>query len=445
MVAITEFEVQGVPVAKLAREYGTPLFVYDGDVLVGQYEGLRQRLHPKLEMFYSLKANPNVSVTALLRSQGARAEVSSAAELVTARRAGVPPEDVIFVGPGKSAEELAACLDEDIFAVICESLGELELIDELARLRGTVARVALRINPAFSTKRSGLVMGGKPRQFGIDEEQLGRLGNPARRFPGVRLMGVHVYMGTRILAADVVIENTRRIFALARRVSAELDFPLELVDIGGGVGVAYFDGEKDIDPAALAGGLDPVIEEFAAASPGTRLVMELGRYLTALAGTYVVRVRYVKTSRGQRFAVTDGGTHHHMAAVGIGSFAKRNFPMRLLGRTEAPAEHWTVTGPLCTPNDTLAKDIALPPVRSGDLLEVQRSGAYGPTASPVLFLGHGAPAEVLVHHGRPYLIRDRDRVEDLLRPQHLHDFPVPRGAGSELPIRPKAGRPLRGT
>jgi diaminopimelate decarboxylase len=419
---MTGFEMQGIAVSELARDYGTPLFVYDGDVLVSRYEDLRRRMHPRLEIFFSLKANPNVSVCALLHSKGARAEVSSAAELLTATRAGVAPRDIVFVGPGKSADELAACLDEDIFAIVCESLGELELIDRLARSRGKVARVALRINPSFAVKGAGLTMGGKPRQFGIDEAQLEEVGNAARRFPGLRLMGVHVYMGTRILAEDVVIENTRRILELARKVSASLDFPLEMVDIGGGLGVAYFDSERDIDPSALAAGLEPVIAEFVAASPHTRLVMELGRYLTALAGTYVVRVRYVKNSLGQRFAITDGGTHHHMAAVGIGSFVKRNFPMRHLDRTEEPTESWTVTGPLCTPNDTLAKDIALPPVRPGDLLGVMRSGAYGPTASPVLFLSHGAPAEVLVHCGRPYLIRDRDRAEDLLRPQHLLDF-----------------------
>jgi diaminopimelate decarboxylase len=331
----------------------------------------------------------------------------------------------VFVGPGKSAEELAACLDERIFAVVVESLGELELLDELARARGVVAPVAIRVNPAFSGKRSGLVMGGKPRQFGVDEEQLDAVGAAAARLPGVRLMGVHAYMGTRILGADAVVENTRRILELAERTAERLGFDLELVDVGGGVGVAYFPGEEDVDPAALAAGLEPVVTGFATAHPRTRMAMELGRYLTAAAGTYVVRVRYVKTSLGRRFAVTDGGTHHHMAAVGIGSFVKRDFPLRLLDRAGEPAGTWTVTGPLCTPNDTLAKDAELPELRPGDLLGVLRSGAYGPTASPTLFLGHGAPAEVLVHGGRALLVRDRDRVEDLLRPQHLHDFPDP--------------------
>jgi diaminopimelate decarboxylase len=229
-------------------------------------------------------------------------------------------------------------------------------------------------------------------------------------------------MGTRILSEEAIAENTERIFELACRVSDVLEFPLEVVDIGGGLGVAYFDGERDLDLPLLAARVNPIIAEFADGHPDTRLVMELGRYLTATSGTYVVCVHYVKESMGERFAVADGGTNHHMAAVGIGSFVKRNFPMRVLNRIDEPAtESWHVTGPLCTPNDTLGKKVALPPVRPGDLVGVLRSGAYGPTASPVLFLSHGYPAEVLVRNGQAHLVRSRDTVEDLLRHQHLPD------------------------
>ncbi|RFU41883.1 type III PLP-dependent enzyme [Actinomadura logoneensis] len=417
-----EYQVQGVPVSDLARRYGTPFFVYDGQVLHDRFHGLRRRLHSAVEIFYSLKANPNVSVCALLRSFGARAEISSLVELRTARRAGVAPEDIIFLGPGKSRQELAACLDEGVFAIVCESFPELALVDELARDRGVRAPVALRINPSFAVKRSGLAMGGKPRQFGIDEEQVFAEAGLAGRFPGVEVIGVHVYMGTRILEEDVVVENTTRILELAERVAAHLAVPLRMVDVGGGLGVDYFSGETGLDPAVLAGKLDPVIAGFTARHPGTRLIMEVGRYLTAESGTYVVAVRYVKTSMGERFAVADGGTNHHMAAVGIGSFVKRNFPMAVLNRLDEPAtEDWNITGPLCTPNDTLGKKVPLPPVRAGDLIGVLRSGAYGPTASPVLFLSHGYPAEVLVHEGRPHLIRERDLPEDLMARQRLYD------------------------
>ncbi|MFF7992067.1 type III PLP-dependent enzyme [Kitasatospora xanthocidica] len=418
-----EFEIQGLGITELAERFGTPLYLYDGDVLRERITAVRDRLHPGLEVFYSLKANPNVSVCALLHAFGARAELSSLTELATARRAGVAPHDMLFLGPGKSPEELAACLDEGVFAIICESFGELAVIDELATARGRTANVVLRVNPEFAVKGSGLTMGGKPRQFGIDEAQLLAADGLAGRHPGVRLMGVQVYMGTRILAAEAVVENTERILALAERVSERLAFPLELVDIGGGLGVAYFDGERDLDLDALAAGVNPLIDAFVRRHPGTRMVMELGRYLTAMAGTYVVRVRYVKESMGEKFAVADGGTNHHMAAVGIGSFVKRNFPMTLLNRIDEPAtESWNVTGPLCTPNDTLGKKAALPPVRPGDLIGVERSGAYGPSASPVFFLSHGHPAEVLVWQGRASLVRERDRHQDLLDRQHLVDI-----------------------
>jgi len=368
-----------------------------------------------------LKANPNVSICALLHSLGARAEVSSMVELMTARRAGVEPRDIIFLGPGKSADELAACLDEHVYAVVCESFEELRLIDELAAARGETADVALRVNPSFRAVGSGLTMSGKPRQFGIDADQLLAVPDLGSRHPHVRLMGVQVYLGTRILSEQDIIDNTSRILALAVELSGALGVDLDFVDVGGGLGVAYFAKERDLDHVRLAEGLNPLFAEFADAHPETRLAMELGRYLAALCGTYVMRVRYVKTSMGERFAVTDGGTHHHMAAVGIGSFVKRNFPMVLLNRMdEEAAEAWQVCGPLCTPNDTLGKDVPLPPVRAGDLIGVLRSGAYGPTASPGLFLSHGYPAEVLVDEGVDHLVRERDRPADLLRPQRLY-------------------------
>lgn len=419
---MTEHEVQGIPVSELARTYGTPLYVYDADVLRRQYERLRDALHPAVDIFYSLKSNPNIAVFSLLRSWGAGAEVSSLAELTTARRAGVAPDDVIFLGPGKSRAELVACVDDRVYATICESFSELENLNELAGARGVVAPVAVRVNPRFEVTGGGLTMGGKPRQFGIDEEQLDAPGLP-QRFPWLRFIGVHAYVGTRILNEQVVVDNTARILELAERIAVTAGFPLEFVDVGGGLGVAYFDNERDLDIAVLTDGLNPIVAEFAARHPATRLVMELGRYLSADAGLFVVGVRYVKTSRGERFAIADGGTNHHMAAVGIGSFVKRNFPMALLNRIDEPAsESWTVTGPLCTPGDTLGRKVALPPVRPGDLLGVFRSGAYGPSASPVLFLSHGHPAEVIVHERRHHLVRERDQVADLLGRQRLPTF-----------------------
>ncbi|WP_245812423.1 type III PLP-dependent enzyme [Actinophytocola xinjiangensis] len=406
--------------ADLAAEFGTPLFAYDATSLTGALTELRTALPPALEVFYSLKANPNLGVVATLAGAGARAEVSSLVELRTALLAGVSPADVIFLGPGKSAEELAACLDAGIYAVVVESFAELADLNRMAAHRGRRQRVLLRINPATAARGSRLTMGGKPRQFGIDEHEVLAAGDLPARHPALDLAGVHAYLGTRILDAADVVANTRQVLDLARRVAAATGIALDAVDVGGGLGVAYFPGEHDPDLDVLRAGLADAIAEFRRDHPATRLLLESGRYLTARAGLYLVGVRYVKTSMGQRFAVTDGGTHHHMAAVGIGSFVKRSFPTQLVGRdATGPTGPWQLTGPLCTPNDTVAKDAELPELARGDLLAIGRSGAYGPTASPGLFLSHGFPAEVLVRDGVAHLVRERDAPEELLGKQRL--------------------------
>lgn len=420
----TQLHVQGIPIDQIVAEHGTPCYVYDSTVLHAVYRRLRDALPPAVDILYSLKANPNISVCAYLRSLGAGAEVSSRAELSTALRAGVPPRDIIFLGPGKTTEDLTACLEAGVHAVVCESLDELTALDRLALDRGlTGVPVLLRVNPDFHTKGSGLAMGGKPRQFGIDAEQLRDAGDLLAGLRGVRPIGLHAYMGTRFLNHTDVVHNTSQILALAEELAGRVGLPLETVDFGGGLGVAYFDNEKDLDVDALTRELSAVIDPFAARHPETRLIMELGRYLTALAGIYVVRALYVKTSMDERFVVVDGGTNHHMAAVGIGSFVKRNFPIRSLTRYhEPPARAYTISGPLCTPNDILGKRVALPEVAPGDLLGVERSGAYGPSASPGLFLSHGYPAEVLVHEGVVHLVAEADEPETLLRRQRLVQF-----------------------
>ncbi|MFJ7152243.1 type III PLP-dependent enzyme [Streptomyces sp. NPDC100445] len=420
----TEFHVQGVPVSRIAEEFGTPLFVYDSEELNSVYRSLRDRLHPAVDVFYSLKANPNISVTSRLGSLGAGAEISSMVELMTVTRAGFAPDDIIFLGPGKTRAELEACVAAGLYAIVCESLDEVTEIEEIAAATGRdEVPVLLRVNPDFHTKGSGLTMGGKPRQFGIDAEILRGSRDLLDGLGRVRVRGFHAYMGTRFLAAEDLANNTRQILALADELARTLGIELQAVDFGGGFGVAYFDNEKDLDLQATLAGINEAVEPFAAAHPGCRLINELGRYLTATCGTYVVRALYVKESMGERFVVADGGTNHHMAAVGVGSFVKRNFPIRSLSRyDDEPVGTCTVTGPLCTPNDVIGKKVVLPTVRAGDLLGVERSGAYGPTASPGLFLGHGFPAEVLVHNGTAHLVRERDRKEDLLTKQRLIDF-----------------------
>lgn len=425
----------GIPAAELADRFDTPLYIYDAGRLTEQYQRLRSALDESVEIFYSLKANPNVAVCQVLHRLGAGAEVSSLAELATAQWAGVPADRTVFLGPGKSPAELAACAQGEVDLLIAESFAELDRYDELARSSGTTLRAVLRVNPDFVVKGAGLTMGGKPRQFGIDEAALFGCGSLAGRWPNVAIVGFQAYMGTRINEEAAIEANTRQILDLAERLAVSTGCPLEVVDVGGGLGVAYFDNERDLDARELTDRLNPIARAFRERHPDTRILMELGRYLTALAGTYLVRVRYVKESHGEPFAVADGGTNHHMAAVGIGSIAKRNFPVSLLNRTAEPDDRrWNVSGPLCTPNDLLVKHAVLPVLRPGDLIGVGRSGAYGLSASPGLFLSHGFPAEVMVHDGVATLVRRRDTVADLLDKQQLIEFGEEKGMSEEKTV-----------
>lgn len=408
--------------AAIADTFGTPVFVYDGDELLRTAASVREVLSDRIAVFFSLKANPNVSVVATLRVAGTRAEVSSLTELHTALRAGHTPEDIMFLGPGKTAAEIDECVALGIFAIVCESVGELDRIELAAQRTGRIQRVVPRVNPSFELKGSGLTMGGKPRQFGIDEEVL-LAGPPLQpRYPGVALVGIHAYMGTRILKESAIVENTERILDLARRIASHQRIPLEFVSVGGGWGVPYFEDEAELDLQVVAAGINAAVASHEATHPQTQVAVELGRYLTATSGSYLTRILYTKESRGERFAVADGGTNHHMAAGGVGSFARRNFPITLVGSTGNDATSaWNIAGPLCTPSDLIAKKVALPELRAGDLIAVLRSGAYGPSASPGLFLSHGFPAEVLVLGGDPRLVRRADTPSVLLAPQILLD------------------------
>lgn len=430
---MAEYAIQGIGISDLVARFETPLYIYDGDVIVRTYQRLRAALDDAVEIFYSLKPNPNISVVRLLNRAGASAEVCSAGELSSALRAGVSPGDILFTGPGKSREELRALVELGIRAVICESFHELAVIDELSAAAGRRTPVLLRINPAFGVRGGRLTMAGRPREFGIDEEQVLAATDLLARHPNVHVLGIHVFTGTRILDAEVVVENTRRIFDLAGKVGEALGFEPRLVDIGGGLGIPYYPGEQELDLGVLAAGVNDAVASFRTRFPDAAVAIEPGRFLVGPSGVYAIAARYVKQSKGERFVITDGGTHQNMAAVGTGTYLKRNFPMALLSDTDRPpAGPCTVTGLLLTPTDTIGRNVELPEIAPGDVIGVFQSGAYGPSASITYMNGQGFPAEVLVHQGKAHLVRSRDTVADLFTHQVLVDFDGPAGAD---PIR----------
>jgi diaminopimelate decarboxylase len=412
-------QIGGVRVSKLAEEFGTPLFAYDESVMQRKWDELRATFPPRFEIYYSVKANPNLNILAFFLAQGAGLEIASAGELYQAREAGCAPARLLFAGPGKTPAELRLALTEGVGEIHAESMLELERIAQIAPDLHRTAPVAIRVNPEGEVQGGAMRMGGKPAPFGIDEELLDAVLDFALSQPSIEFRGIHIFAGTQILDSEILLAQYRKGVQIAKRVARRLHQPLHSLDFGGGLGVPYFPHENPLDLAILRAGLVDLEREIATDPDfmGTRLVIEPGRYLIAEAGVYLTRVLDVKISRGKKFVILDGGMNHHLAASGnLGQTIKRNFPIAVATKWGRPHEETVeVVGPLCTPLDTLGRAVAVPRVEVGDLVAVFQSGAYARTASPLGFLSHPAPPEVMAHHGKARLIRKRGEISDYLR------------------------------
>lgn len=399
-----------VPLTELAKEFGTPFFVYDANLLRRAYRALRAAVAGFAEVDYSVKANPNPAVIRVFLDEGAGAEIASGAEFDAAVTAGLPPERILFAGPGKSAADLDRVIAGGIGEIHLENREELVRVAAAAERHGVTVRVALRINPGATAQGGAMRMGGKPSPFGFDEEEMDAAVEAVEAQGRLRLVGLHLFAGTQGLKADTLLGQWAYGLRLAARIAKKIGRPLETIDLGGGLGIPYFSGDAPLDLDALRSGLPPLIETLRAdpSLAGARVVLEPGRYLAGPAGLYVARVLAVKESRGSRFVITDGGMHHHLAASGnLGQIVKRDFPLAAVTDAGGERAATAVVGPLCTPLDMLARAAPLPPLAEGDLVAVLQSGAYGLTASPTGFLSHPMPAEVLVDRGRAELIRLR--------------------------------------
>jgi diaminopimelate decarboxylase len=309
----------------------------------------------------------------------------------------MPAGRVSFAGPGKTDSELRQAIAAGI-AIELESESEARRVAALGEVLGIRPQVAVRINPDFQIKGSGMRMGGGPQQFGVDAELVpGLLGELADA--DLDLHGFHVFAGSQNLSAEILIEAQAKTVDLVLRLAEEAGLEVGYLNIGGGFGIPYFPGDEALDLAAVGESLEGLMEERVRPSlPGARVVVELGRYIVGECGVYVTRVVDRKASRDRTFLVVDGGLHHQLAASGnFGQVIRRNYPVAVGSRAgSGPEEVVTVVGCLCTPLDLLADEVELPAAEPGDLIAIFQAGAYGLTASPTAFLGHPPPAEVLV-------------------------------------------------
>lgn len=390
--------VGGVPVDRLAeRVGGTPFFAYDRRLLTDRVALLRATLPREVQLSYAVKANPMPAVVQHLAGLVDSFDVASALEMRTALDTPMPPHRVSFAGPGKTDAELRQAIAAGV-TIEMESENEADRVAALGRLLGLRPRVAVRVNPDFAVKGSGMRLGGGPQQFGVDSERVPALLKELAN-ADVEFLGFHVFAGSQNLRADSLCEAQRRTVELACQLAEESPLPVRYLNLGGGFGIPYTERDEPLDLAAIGANLaDLARGPIRQGLPEARVVVELGRYIVGECGVYVTRVVDRKLSRGRTYLVVDGGLHHQLAASGnFGQVIRRNYPIAVAGRIDAePAETVTVVGCLCTPLDLLGDAVALPRADVGDLIVLFQAGAYGLTASPTAFLSHPAPAEVLV-------------------------------------------------
>jgi diaminopimelate decarboxylase len=389
--------IGGIPVDRLAARAGqTPFFAYDRQLMTDRVARLRSALPDDIHLHYAMKANPMPAVVQHMSRLVDGLDVASGGELLVALDTGIATETISFAGPGKTRAELTQAVGAGI-VINMESPHEMEVIAEIAADLGVRPKVAIRVNPDFELKTSGMKMAGGPKQFGVDAEQvpdmLGRL-----KVLDLDFHGFHIFSGSQNLRAEALTEAQTKTIDLAIELAKHAPCAPRMVNIGGGFGIPYFPGEQPLDLDAVGEGLASLMPKARDAFGDAEIVIELGRYFVGEAGVYITRIIDRKISRGQVFLVTDGGLHHQLSASGnFGQVIRKNYPVAIATRMDlAPEEDADIVGCLCTPLDLLGSKVPLPRADVGDLVAVFQSGAYGRSSSPEAFLGHPAPVEILV-------------------------------------------------
>ena len=395
----------GVSVSAIVHEVGAPAYIYSGRTIADAYRAIDAAFdgYPHA-IHYALKANSTLALVQLLRTLGSRADANSAGEIAVALRAGFTPAEVVFTGVGKTRDELAFAVSHGVGVINAESPGELDRIAAIARAQGRTAAVALRVNPDIDARsHPNISTGLKTNKFGVALQDARAIYHDRRDEPGLRFIGVHVHIGSQITTPEPLRRAAGTLVTLALELR-DLGVPLQHVDIGGGLGIAY-EGRPALTPAAYAQAVLPDLRRV-----GLPVILEPGRALVGHSGALVSRVVDVKRyPDGRQFAVLDAGMTELMRPALYGSFH------RIVPVTPRPGRSspWDVVGPICESSDIFARDRELPPLEEGDLVAVLDTGAYGAVMGSN-YNRRLLPPEVLVQGGVWRVIRRRQTLDDVL-------------------------------
>ncbi len=392
-----ELAIGGMTASALVSQAGdTPLFVYSSEHLRARVLALRDAMPQRLAIHYAMKGNPFPPVLTVMNGLVDGFDVASGGELELALTAGVEPRHISFAGPGKRDREVERAISLGV-TLNSESEGEVERAVAIGAKIGITPRLAVRVNPSFDLKGSGMKMGGGAKQFGVDAERVPDL---VRRIiaAGAEWRGFHIYAGSQALSAKAIIEMQAQTLALVVELTKAVGTSPPHVNLGGGFGIPYFSGDAPLDIAAIGAALGAAFDALPPSLSNTDFCIELGRYMVGEAGVYLTRIVDRKISHNEVFLITDGGLHHQLAASGnFGTVIRRNYPVAIASKFGAvPEEVASIVGCLCTPLDKLSDSAHLPRADVGDLVAVFCAGAYGASASPTNFLGQGPAKEMLV-------------------------------------------------
>jgi diaminopimelate decarboxylase len=378
----------------------TPFYAYDRQLITNKVSYLKRILPDKISVSYAIKANPLVSLVHMLSQQVEGFDVASKKEMLLALQTGIPAKKISFAGPGKSSDDIQAAIIAGVILHV-ESIGEIAKVASTAKKLQLKAEIAIRVNPSFELKLSGMKMSGGAKPFGIDEEQIAQV---LTKLPldVLNLRGFHIYSGSQNLNADAIILSQQQTFALAQKLTENTkkitQRNIDYLNIGGGFGVPYFANQLPLDINRIANNLEQLLDQYQPLVASTEIILELGRYLVAEAGIYVCKIIDKKVSRGTTYLVCNGGLHHHLANSGnFGQVIRKNYPVVIGNKLHNNDEELVnIVGPLCTPLDVIADKILLPKADIDDYVVVFQSGAYGASASPKDFLSQPSLAEILI-------------------------------------------------